>query len=98
MVRTMAAFGIAQGEIARSVGIRSAKTLRRHFREELDRAETEAIARVAQNLYQMATSGKNVAAAIFWLKVRGGWREHASSFARFSEPPPFVVMPEKKAA
>jgi hypothetical protein len=30
---------------------------------------------VAQSLFQMATSGKNVVAAIFWLKCRGGWRE-----------------------
>ena len=26
-------------------------------------------------LFQMATQGQNVAAAIFWMKVRGGWSE-----------------------
>ena len=30
---------------------------------------------MAQSLFQMATQGKNVAAAIFWIKARGGWRE-----------------------
>ena len=36
MVRSMAAYGIRQEEIARCLGLRSAKTLRRHFREELE--------------------------------------------------------------
>ena len=36
---------------------------------------TEANAKVAQSLFQMATQGKNVAAAIFWMKARAGWRE-----------------------
>jgi len=30
---------------------------------------------VAQSLFAMATQGKNVAAAIFWMKARAGWRE-----------------------
>jgi hypothetical protein len=30
---------------------------------------------VAQSLFRMATEGKNVAAAIFWMKARAGWRE-----------------------
>ena len=35
----------------------------------------EANLKVAQSLFQMATNGKNVAAAIFWMKARAGWRE-----------------------
>ena len=35
----------------------------------------EATAKVAQSLYRMATEGNNVAAAIFWMKARAGWRE-----------------------
>jgi hypothetical protein len=77
MVRSMAAYGIRQEDIARCLGLRSAKTLRRHFREELDRAATEANAQVAQSLYQQATSGKSTAASIFWLKTRAGWHEPA---------------------
>ena len=38
---------------------------------------TVANAAVARALFRMATSVTNVAAAIFWLKVRGGWREPA---------------------
>jgi len=100
MVRSMAAYGTRQEDIARCVGLRSAKTLRSHFREELDRAAPEANAQVAQSLYQQATSGKNVAATIFWLKTRGGgaWREAGAGAPRPVEAPPFLVMPEKEAA
>jgi hypothetical protein len=98
MVRSMAAFGARQEEIADYLGLRSTKTLRRHFREELDRAAAEANVRVAQSLFQQATAGKNAAAAIFWLKARAGWREPAASSPRPVDAPPFVVMPEKEAA
>jgi hypothetical protein len=84
MVRSLVAYGISQEEIGRCVGIRSSKTLRRHFREELDRGATEANARVAQSLYQLAISGKCVAATIFWMKTRA-WRERSGSAARPSE-------------
>jgi hypothetical protein len=98
MVRSMAAYGIPQQEIARCVGLRSAKTLRRHFRDELDRAAPEANAQVAQSLYQQATSGKKTAATIFWLKVRGGWCEPAASAPQPVEVPPFVVRTYNDAA
>lgn len=35
----------------------------------------EANLKVAQSLFALATQGKNVAAAIFWMKARAGWRE-----------------------
>ena len=97
-VRAMAALGIRQEDIALILGLRSPKTLRRHFREELDRAAPEANARVAQSLFQQATSGKNTTATIFWLKVRAGWREPASGAPRSVELPPFLVVPEKEVA
>lgn len=74
MVKVMSGFGIPQPDIAGQIGI-DAKTLRKHFREELDRGMTEANMRVAQSLFNMATTGGNVAAAIFWMKARAGWRE-----------------------
>jgi AraC-like DNA-binding protein len=74
LVRTMAGFGVPQEDIARHLGV-DPKTLRRHFRDELDTGTTDANLRVAQSLFQMATTGKNVAAAIFWMKARAGWRE-----------------------
>src|SRR4051794_40250987 len=74
LVRGMAAVGVPQESIATLLEI-DAKTLRKHFRAELDRGSIEATAKVAQSLFQMATQGKNVAAAIFWMKARAGWRE-----------------------
>jgi hypothetical protein len=73
-VRAMSGFGIPQGDIATFLEI-DTKTLRKHFRRELDRGMVEATAKVAQSLLRMATTGNNVAAAIFWMKARAGWRE-----------------------
>lgn len=73
-VRAMAGFGVPHDGIATLLDI-DPKTLRRHFRRELDRGSVEATAKVAQSLFQLATVDKNVAAAIFWMKARAGWRE-----------------------
>lgn len=73
-VKAMAGYGIKQDDIARVIGVHG-ETLRKAFRHELDIAATEANAQVAQSLFKMATSGQNVAAAIFWLKTRAGWKD-----------------------
>jgi hypothetical protein len=91
LVKSLAAIGTKQCEIAPLVGVRSEKTLRKYFRQELDRGELEANGKVAQALYQMATSGKNVAATVFWLKCRAGWRERPHGSPLPSVPPAFIV-------
>ena len=73
-VRAMAGFGVPQEDIAAFLKI-DPKTLRKHFRDELDQGVVEANAKVAQSLFNMATKQNNVAAAIFWLKARAGWSE-----------------------
>lgn len=73
-VRAMAGFGVPQDDIALVVRCTS-RTLRKWFRQELDLAVIEANARVAQCLYQQATTPGNLGATIFWLKARAGWRE-----------------------
>jgi len=75
-VRAMAAYGIPHLAIAGVVGV-SGPTLRKHFRIELDTAEAEANAKVAECLFRKATGEgpQSVTAAIFWLKCRAGWRE-----------------------
>jgi hypothetical protein len=75
-VEALAGYGVPEAEIAGVVGI-DAKTLRKHYREELDHGHTKANARVAENLYRKATGeGREaVTAAIFWLKTRAGWKE-----------------------
>jgi hypothetical protein len=90
-VKTMAAVGTKQEDIARVIGIKSLKTLRLHFREELDRGAIEATANVARTLYGMATSGNHPSATIFWLKSRAHWRDQPVSAPPSVPPPPFVV-------
>ena len=85
-VEAMAAYGIPETDISRVVGI-DAKTLRKHYREELDLGETKANAQVAGFLFNSARSG-NVTAQIFWLKTRARWKEtptelkHSGSIAK----------------
>ncbi len=74
IVKAMAGYGIPHDDIATVVKC-SPPTLRKRFRQELDVATIEANARVAQCLYQQATTPGNIAASIFWLKARAGWRE-----------------------
>src|ERR671933_2097445 len=74
-VKALAGYGLTHEQIASVIGLRSPKTLRKHFRRELAGGRAEADARVGQTLYQMATSGKHPAATLFYMKCRCGWRE-----------------------
>ena len=76
MVQIAKAAGLTDDQVSGLIGI-DLKTLRKHYRSELDNANSRAIAAVAANLYKRATSDAKeaVPAAIFWLKTRGGWRE-----------------------
>jgi hypothetical protein len=85
-VEALAAYGIPAADISGVVGIDS-KTLRKHYRDELDLGETKANAQVAGFLFNAAKNG-NVTAQIFWLKTRAKWREtplelkHSGSIGR----------------
>ena len=65
-----------------------AKTLRKHYRDELDLGTAKANAQVAGFLFNSARNG-NVTAQIFWLKTRAGWKEtpsehrHVGAFGTF---------------
>lgn len=89
-VEAMAGYGVREFDIARVVGI-DPKTLRKHYREELDTGHIKATAKVAESLFRKATSdgSQSVTAAIFWLKTRGGWREtpqaHQVAIADFTK-------------
>ena len=75
-VEALAGYGVPEAEIAGLVDI-DAKTLRKHYRHELDHGHTKANARVAENLFRKATGDgrESVTAAIFWLKARARWKE-----------------------
>src|SRR5947207_10657409 len=74
-VEATAAYGIPAEDISRVVGI-DPKSLRKHYRDELDLGETKANAQVAGFLFNSARSG-NVTAQIFWLKTQARWKEPA---------------------
>jgi len=93
LVKKLAAAGTPHEEIALMVKIRSPKTLRKHFREELDRGAAEANAKVAGALFNKAMSG-DTNAQKFWLQCRAGWGR--SGFERVSTPPPFIVARERE--
>ena len=86
-VEAMAAYGIPADDISRVVAI-DAKTLRKHYRDELDLGTAKANAQVAGFLFNSARNG-NVTAQIFWLKTRAGWKEtpsehrHVGAFGTF---------------
>ena len=97
-VKTLSAYGIKQDGIARMVGLRSPKTLRKHFGEEIILGAIEAVAQVSQTHYQMAKSGKHPASTIHFLNSRARWLDIASSESQAASLPDFVVALEKKAA
>ena len=73
-VITLSSNGLPHIQIAPLIGCSSPKTLRKHFREELNIGKIQANAKVAGALYQLALEG-NVKAQSFWLKTVGGWQE-----------------------
>jgi hypothetical protein len=65
--------GTIQPVIAQILGI-DAKTLRLHYRDELDLAKAKANATIGGALFNKAMRG-DTAAMIFWMKTQAGWRE-----------------------
>ena len=72
-VGSLAAIGVPQDNIAKLIDC-DPKTLRKHFRDELDRGVAEANAVIAGALFTTAKGG-NVPAQKFWLKTRAHWHE-----------------------
>lgn len=88
-VRTLAGVSRDQEDIADQAGI-SAKTLRLHYRDELDDGKAEANASVIGKLYELIRAG-NLSAAIFCDKCRGGKKEepvqkNKKKVNRFTDP------------
>jgi hypothetical protein len=89
-VEAFVAYGATHDEIAGLVGC-APKTLRRHFRAELDRGDVQARMKVAESLMLQAVGApavydeegrelrkeqpRVVAAGIFWMKTRARWRD-----------------------
>lgn len=65
--------GTRQEAIASIIGI-DPKTLRKHYRDELDQSKAKANATIGGALFNKAKSG-DTTAMIFWMKTQAGWRE-----------------------
>lgn len=80
LVESLSGYGIPESQIRMLVinpetgKAIAEKTLRAHFRAELDTGFVKANAKVIETLWNQAISG-NVAAAIWWSKARLGWSE-----------------------
>lgn len=82
LVEQFAAFGIPVEEMTNLVTDKNGKpidekTLRKHFKAELETGRVKANAKVAMTLYSKALSG-DTTAMIFWLKTRARWKEGQS--------------------
>jgi len=75
-VEAMAAYGVPEADIARVLGV-DPKTLRKHYRDELDTGSIKANSKIAESLYKkaMGDGPQSVTACIFWLKTRAHWKE-----------------------
>jgi hypothetical protein len=91
MVKTMAALGTRHEDIAAILEI-TPKTLRKHFRQELTRGAIEANAKVGQTIFAMATSGRNIAAAIYWERTRVMRRGRDSEIGSGPMSPPQIII------
>ena len=80
IVRNLAAHGFSDKEISRYTGFKSTEVLQKDFLSELESGPVDKNLEVAQSLFDLATKGKSVTAATFWLRCRNGWFAKPASF------------------
>ena len=93
-VAGMAGVGIPQSQIAHVLKIHE-KTLRKHYREELTHTAIDKNFRVARTLFNKAEAG-NIAACIFWLRTRAGFKYNQPALTP-TDLPPTTPAPTPKA-
>ena len=96
-VSRMAAVGIPNYQIAFVMGM-GVKKLRGACQKELKESAVEANYKVAETLYQMASSGTNTAASIFWAKTRCGFRTGLPALSDTGAPTKQPTPPPAPAA
>ena len=94
LVKSMAGVGTPHEDIARKICLRSPKTLRKHFRDELDLGEIDANYKVGRTMFTLAESGECPQATMFWMKARCGWRDRPDFVPASAQAATFVVMRE----
>ena len=73
LVESTSGLGLPHEQIAMLVGIDD-KTLRKHYRVELDLGKAKANSQIAKTLYQKATAG-DTTSLIWWTKAQMRWSE-----------------------
>lgn len=73
LVETSAGLGLPHEQIGALIGIDD-KTLRKHYRAELDLGKAKASAQIAKTLFNKAQSG-DTTALIWWTKAQMKWAE-----------------------
>jgi hypothetical protein len=91
----MAAVGIPQAEICLVIGI-DPKTLRKHYREDLDSALILANTAVGGALYSAAKEG-SVSAIIWWEKTRAGRKDVLDLSSKDGSMTPVASMTAEQA-
>ena len=88
--------GTPQETIAQILGI-DPKTLRKHYRDELDLSRAKANASIGGALFNKAKGG-DTAAMIFWMKTQAGWREKQEvDVTSAGQPVPFTGFAIERA-
>ncbi len=90
-VRSLAECGTSDEDIAAKLQL-PIKKLRRLFKVELAQGVAQGNREVLGTLYQAAKSGSNMAATIFWVKARCGWRDTGAPAGAASPPCPPVIF------
>jgi len=73
LVETTSGLGLPHEQIAALIGIDD-KTLRKHYRKELDEGKAKANSQIAKTLYYKALGG-DTTALIWWTKSQMRWSE-----------------------
>ncbi|SRR5579884_2875482 len=73
-VRSLAAIGMSDQEIAAQIQL-SSKKLQKIYKRELREGAAEGNRQVLETLHKSASSGSNFPATSLWVKARCGWRD-----------------------
>jgi hypothetical protein len=73
-VRDLASFGMSEADIANQLKL-PLETVNRIFKRALQTGGATGREQALRQLYDLAVSGKNLPALLFWIKARCGWRD-----------------------
>lgn len=93
LVETSAGLGLPHEQIGALIGIDD-KTLRKHYRQELDVGKAKASAQIAKTLFNKAQSG-DTTALIWWTKAQMRWAETQKQEITGADGTPLVVSWQK---